>query len=90
MFSSICTRINGWVNNGEAGGLRRHHAHYDVTVMAPSIIVCLTIYAGDILIYIYLKTTCVLFRISLQFIPMGENESARIVYRAMAIKDPFY
>ena len=32
-FSLICTRINGWVNNGEAGDLRRHHAHYDVTVM---------------------------------------------------------
>ena len=28
--------INGWVNNGEAGDLRRHHAHYDVTVMACS------------------------------------------------------
>ena len=24
----------GWVNNGEAGDLRRHRAHYDVTVMA--------------------------------------------------------
>ena len=24
MFSLICTRINGWVNNGEAGDLRRH------------------------------------------------------------------
>ena len=33
MFSLICTRINGWVNNREAGDLRRHHAHYDVTVM---------------------------------------------------------
>ena len=33
MFSLICTRINGWVNNGEAGDLRRHRAHYDVTVM---------------------------------------------------------
>ena len=22
-----------WVNNGEAGDLRRHRAHYDVTVM---------------------------------------------------------
>ena len=32
----ICARINGWVNNGEAGDLRRnhaHYAHYDVTVM---------------------------------------------------------
>ena len=33
MFSLICTRINGWVNNGEAGDLIRHRAHYDVTVM---------------------------------------------------------
>ena len=32
MSSLICTRTNGWVNNGEAGDLRRHRAHYDVTV----------------------------------------------------------
>ena len=25
--------INGWVKNREAGDLRRHHVHYDVTVM---------------------------------------------------------
>ena len=31
--SLICARINGWVNNGEAGDLRRHRAHYDVIVM---------------------------------------------------------
>ena len=33
MFSLICAGMNGWVNNREAGDLRRHHAHYDVTVM---------------------------------------------------------
>ena len=33
MFSLICTRINGWVNTGEAGDLRRHRAHYDVIVI---------------------------------------------------------
>ena len=33
IFSLICARINGWVNNREAGDLRRHHTHYDVTVM---------------------------------------------------------
>ena len=33
MFSLICARTNGWANNGEAGDLRRNHAHYDVTVM---------------------------------------------------------
>ena len=29
-------RINGWVNNGEGGDLRRHCSHYDVIVMGPS------------------------------------------------------
>ena len=33
VFSLICTWINGWVNNGEAGDLRHHGTHYDVTVM---------------------------------------------------------
>ena len=33
MFSLVCSRINGWVNNGEAGDLRRHRAHYDATVL---------------------------------------------------------
>ena len=28
-------RINGWVNNGEAGDLRRRRAHCDVIVMLP-------------------------------------------------------
>ena len=29
----ICAWINDWVNNGEAGDLRLHRAHYDATVM---------------------------------------------------------
>ena len=33
MFSLICVWINGWVNNREAGDLRRYRTHYDVTVM---------------------------------------------------------
>ena len=33
MFSLICVWINGWVNNREAGDLRRHRGHYDVIVM---------------------------------------------------------
>ena len=33
MFSLICAWTNGWANNRDAGDLRRHHAHYDVTVM---------------------------------------------------------
>ena len=34
MFSLIYARINDWVNNREAGDLRRQHGHYDVIVMA--------------------------------------------------------
>ena len=33
MFSLICAWKNGWVNNREAGDLRRQLAHYDVIVM---------------------------------------------------------
>ena len=36
MFSLICVWINGWVNNREAGDLRRHLGHNDVIVMEPS------------------------------------------------------
>ena len=36
MASLICVWINGWVNNREAGDLRRHRIHYDVTVMIQS------------------------------------------------------
>ena len=33
MFSLICVWINDWVNNREAGDLRRYRAHSDVIVM---------------------------------------------------------
>ena len=33
MFSLICAWINSWVNNWDAGDLKHHCAHYDVTIM---------------------------------------------------------
>ena len=36
MFSFICGWINDWVNNRDAGDLRRHRGHYDVIVMGKS------------------------------------------------------
>ena len=33
MFTLICVWINGWVNNHEAGDLRRYRVHYDIIVM---------------------------------------------------------
>ena len=40
MLYLICDWINGWVNNRKAGDLRRHPAHYDVTVMIQQIRNC--------------------------------------------------
>ena len=57
MLSLICVWINGWVNNREAGNLRRYRAHYDVTVM----------------LYIFLMThTCVALCHLLFLTRMGE------------------
>ena len=38
MFSLIWAWMNDWVNNREAGDLRRHFAHYDDTLMVDIII----------------------------------------------------
>ena len=32
MFTLICAWSNGWANNRDAGDLRQHRAHYDVTL----------------------------------------------------------
>ena len=45
-FLFICAWINGWVNNREAGDLRRYSPHYDVTVMW-----CTVIHSGIWLTY---------------------------------------
>ena len=34
VFTLICARINGWINNRQAGDLRRYRTHYDVIVMS--------------------------------------------------------
>ena len=46
MLSLICTWINGWANNHEAGDLRCQCAHYDVTVMQNTMDVILIIIKG--------------------------------------------
>ena len=44
MLSLLCVWINGWVNNREAGDLRRYHALYDVIVMGSGDQACVGIY----------------------------------------------
>ena len=51
MFSLICVWIIVWVNNREAGDLRRYRAHYDVIVMNTHRILC-DIYGYTIKSYI--------------------------------------
>ena len=36
IFSLICAWTNSWANNRDAGDLRPHHAHSDVSVMCPA------------------------------------------------------
>ena len=44
MFTLICARINDWVNNREAGDLRRHLDHYDVSVTLLSLVLSLVVF----------------------------------------------
>ena len=76
MFSLICAQISGWVNNREAGDLRRHRAHYDVIVMQHlSLAITITAYmltsngvrpsAGSVLTYFRVHMFCL--QVSLAF-----------------------
>ena len=49
IFSLIYARINDWVNNREAGDLRRQHGHYDVIVMYCSDLQLVTIGFGMVM-----------------------------------------
>ena len=40
MISLICACLDGWVNNREAGDLRRYRNHYDVPVMVMNAMYC--------------------------------------------------
>ena len=44
MLSLICLWINGWLNNREAGDLRRYRAYYDVTVMMYIRVITMALY----------------------------------------------
>ena len=48
-FYLICAWTNGWVNSRDVGNLRRHCAHYDVTVMVKDTIVPITTHLGRLI-----------------------------------------
>ena len=46
IFAWINDWTNGWVNNREAGDLRRHRRHYDVTVMLTLVMIAISFYTA--------------------------------------------
>ena len=59
MFSLICVWINGWVNNREAGDLKRYRGHCDVIVMRdPQICYSMFWDMWPVLVIIFLLITC--------------------------------
>ena len=60
MFSLICAGIQDWVNNREAGDLRRLRGHYDVNVMNKNVLLTLTSMCLYIYIYAY-RSICFIY-----------------------------
>ena len=86
MFILICARINGWVNNGEAGDLRRYRAHYDVIVMFTGAVVLWNVYFFNAVVFninISLYTTYI-FRMVYAAISCVEKKHVEIM-RYLAI-----
>ena len=87
MFYLICVWINDWVNNREAGDLRRYRAHYDVIVMKavisehmPRIKFMWNCYQVKMAFisqmifsgsFLWMKSFCILIKMSLKFVPNG-------------------
>ena len=60
MFSLIYAWINDWVNNREAGDLRRQHGHYDVIVMtyATTFWYCFHAFNANMNFYSHVSDVC--------------------------------
>ena len=74
MFTLICAPINDWVNNREAGDLRRHLDHYGVSVMLsllasfifPRQTISQTTFSRGIFMN---EEICILIKFLLKFVP---------------------
>ena len=66
IFTLICARINGWVNNCKAGDLRRSRAHYHVIVMTCHGLADLPISDGQLFLLdcTWIPITCSIARLS--------------------------
>ena len=68
MFSLICAWINAWVNNREAGDLRRNRTHYGVIVMKQDIhtlmstMLHVTSFSDIVPMLVHFTNICVIYR----------------------------
>ena len=96
MFSLICVEINGSENNREAGDLRRHLAHSDISVMNREHVRNLKdwhlttkqnglYFLDNIFKCIFLnKNVWILIMISLKFVPEGPDNNISTLVQIMA------
>ena len=90
-FDVFCTWTNTWANNWDAGDLRCHHGHYDVTAMSYDQNTQLThwqngrYFADNIFKLILLSENCVIsIEISLKFIPKAPINNNRPLVQILA------
>ena len=70
VFSFICTWTDAWANNRNAGDLKRHRAHYNVTVMFNVEARTIRRYPAEDISTIFLDAN-ILIQISLKFVLRG-------------------
>ena len=80
IFSLICAWRNGWANNRGAGDLRRHRAHYEVTVM-----IVLSLYW---LVLLYSQSRHTLKRFSRYPVSHSKHVSPGHVWQLSIVKHP--
>ena len=76
VLSLIC--LNGRVNNGEAGDLSRHRAHYDVTVM--TFVVCNTYTWGLDGLFYFVQVVSIWLLWGHQIVQLDNNQETLYIY----------
>ena len=80
MFYLICAWINRWVNNREAGDLRRHRPHYDVTLMLRLHFECVSLLAEPLFGTAALIISCIHYNDVMMGAIASQITSLTIVY----------
>ena len=85
MCSLIYAWISDWVNNCEAGDLRRHRGHYDVNVMLPRISTMTSFNFKNVLFKTSIRSWCSIWWcvVSHHFFSRSRTNLHKYIYQAM-------